>query len=202
VIEPLEFVFEVFIPADGAFALDRQAGCLGDASSGGGDIGGGDVDAGVVAAELVCDDGRCAGADKGVEYPVFLFVIGCGTDADYSGQEAFGHLAGEAHTLLEGSADPGVFVPDIVGHFAGGVGPFVTVFFLPVGDDPDGIGIEDEVLLIVDEVEDVRVGPGELVFHLLAEGVVPDYPVSHYKTEVVGNFFYVGGVLITDGDVE
>ena len=42
----------------------------------------------------------------------------------------------------------------------------------------------------------------EFVFRLLAEGVVPDYPVAHKKAQLVGYDFYIRGVLIAYGYVE
>jgi hypothetical protein len=45
-------------------------------------------------------------------------------------------------------------------------------------------------------------GAGELFLHLLAEGVVPDNPVSHEETQLISYYFYIRGVLITYGYVE
>ena len=59
-----------------------------------------------------------------------------------------------------------------------------------------------EILFIVDEIKDVRMWAGEFIFYLLAERVMPDYPVAHKKTKLVGYDFYVGGVLISYGYIK
>ena len=42
----------------------------------------------------------------------------------------------------------------------------------------------------------------ELFLQLLAEGVVPDNPVSHKEADLISYYFYVRGVIITYGYVE
>jgi hypothetical protein len=62
--------------------------------------------------------------------------------------------------------------------------------------------VEREIVFVIYEVKYVGVGAGELCFHLLAKGVVPNEPVAHKKAKLVSYDFYVGGVLIADGYIE
>ena len=125
-----------------------------------------------------------------------------GTDADDPRQQALRHLARKARALAERAADAGVLIPDVVGHLASRVGPLVAVFLLPIRNDAHHFIVECKTLRISYEIENVRVRACKLASQLLAEGVMPDDPVAHCQSAVVGDQLDVGGVLVTDGDVE
>src|SRR5690606_33945755 len=57
--------------------------------------------------------------------------------------------------------------------------------------------------LFLGEIEDVRVALGELLFGLLAEGVMPDDPVSHVETDLAArDHAQIGCELIADRQVK
>ena len=75
-------------------------------------------------------------------------------------------------------------VPHVVRQLALGVGPRVAVGRLPGAGHADRVGVERELLLVLREVQDVRVAAGELVLGLLAERVVPDDPVAQVEADL------------------
>jgi hypothetical protein len=62
--------------------------------------------------------------------------------------------------------------------------------------------VKGEVFQVFDEVKDVSMGAGELVFCLLAEGIVPDYPVSKVQADIIRYDLDVGCVVITNRYIE
>lgn len=96
-----------------------------------------------------------------------------------------------------GAEDPG-----IVGYFAAGIGPFVVIGGLPGGGNADGLVVKNEVLFVFDEIQDMGVGASEFFFRGLAEGVVPDDPVSHCEIELASDDADIGGIIVANGDPE
>ena len=86
-----------------------------------------------------------------------------------------------ALALLECPAYAGIGVPHIVRDFAGGVGAAVIVNQLPIRWQTNSEVIECAGLFVFGKVEDMRMCPGELGFCLLAERIMPDYPVTHHQ---------------------
>jgi len=52
------------------------------------------------------------------------------------------------------------------------------------------------------EIKNVCMTSREFVFRLLAEGIMPDNPVSAKKAEFVSDNFYISGVIIADCDIK
>lgn len=107
-----------------------------------------------------------------------------------------------AGTLLERSAHTGVFIPDIIRHFACRIGTFVVVEQLPIRGDANSMIVKSEVIFVLDEVKYVGVGAGKFSFKLLAERIMPYEPVAHHKAELVSYDFYICSIVIADSYVK
>src|SRR5579884_1647155 len=107
-----------------------------------------------------------------------------------------------ALALLKGATDaadvPGVSIrremafgrllraeePHVVRQLALRVRPRVRIRRLPRAGNADRVGVERERLLVLREVQNMRVAAGELRLGLLAEGVVPDDPIPQVEPDL------------------
>ena len=72
----------------------------------------------------------------------------------------------------------------------------------PCGPYPFISGLKSKIIFIIDEIKNMGMRPCEFVFRLLAEGVVPDEPVTHKKAKLIGYDFYIGSVFIANSYIE
>ncbi len=105
------------------------------------------------------------------------------------------------HPLLERPAHPRK-LPNIVGHFACRVSASVFIDELPVGWHAHRVIVELTIALVFYEIKNMRMRPGEFIFGLLTERVVPDDPVARHKPKLVGYHFHIRRVLIANRDIK